>query len=141
MQVNIRVRLQWSKVKKRQLKSSQAFHQTPCGWVRGTAVREQFELKNLKLFDPVAQDKTGFHPATIHKQHEQKSPPKITQTVTHTNLIQEQGISWMLHSGATETKQIQDVEIKNWRQDSRPKQIRMELKPGGAHGTEEKHER
>jgi hypothetical protein len=78
------------KSEKRQLKSSQAFHRTPCGWVRGTAVREQFELKNLELFDPVAQDKTGFHPATMHKQHEQKSPPKITQTVTHTNLIQEQ---------------------------------------------------
>jgi hypothetical protein len=45
----------------------------------------------------------------------------------------------MLHSGAAETKQIQDVEIRNRRQDSRPKQIGMEPKPGGAHGTEEKH--
>jgi hypothetical protein len=41
---------------------------------------EQFELESLELFDPVAPEKTSFHPATIHKQHEQKLPPKITQT-------------------------------------------------------------
>jgi hypothetical protein len=30
-------------------------------------------LENLKLFYPIAQDKTDFHPATIHRQHNQKS--------------------------------------------------------------------
>jgi hypothetical protein len=52
------------------------------GRVREITVGEKFELESLKLFDPVAQEKTGFHPATIHKQHEQKSPSKITQTTT-----------------------------------------------------------
>jgi hypothetical protein len=45
-----------------------------------TTTGEQLKLENLDLFDPVAQDKTDFLPATIHNQREQKLPPKYLQT-------------------------------------------------------------
>jgi hypothetical protein len=60
--------------------SSQSFHRAPGGRIQKTTTGEQLKLENLDLFDPVAQDKTNFLPATIHKQREQKLPPKYLQT-------------------------------------------------------------
>jgi hypothetical protein len=41
---------------KKQFISSQVFHRTPGGRVQKITVKEQFEPRNLKSFDPVTQD-------------------------------------------------------------------------------------
>jgi hypothetical protein len=58
---------------KEQFISSQAFHQTPGGRVQEITVGEQFKLRNLELFDPVAQEQDRPLPATIHTQTEHTS--------------------------------------------------------------------
>jgi hypothetical protein len=43
------------------------------GRVQEVNVGEQFELESLELFDPVAQEKTGFHPTAIIKGNQSNS--------------------------------------------------------------------
>jgi hypothetical protein len=49
--------------------SSQAFHRTLGGRVREITVRERFEPRNLKSFDPVAHELYRLLHAIIHKQY------------------------------------------------------------------------
>jgi hypothetical protein len=42
-------------------------------------MEEQFELRILESFDPMTQDKTGFHPATIHKQSKNSKAMNLQQ--------------------------------------------------------------
>jgi hypothetical protein len=41
--------------------SSYAFHRTPGGRVREIIAGVQFKVENLELFDPAAQEWTGFN--------------------------------------------------------------------------------
>jgi hypothetical protein len=64
----------------KQFISSQAFHRTPYGRVRETAVWERLELENLKIFDLVAEEQHRLPPARII------TPSKTTKSTNGSRL-------------------------------------------------------
>jgi hypothetical protein len=78
---------------KNQFMSSQTFHRTSCGCVRETTIWERLRLKNLELFNPVAQESHRLQPVTI-------------QITIHANLkSNSQGIDWLALPHAREESQ------------------------------------
>jgi hypothetical protein len=81
----------------------QIFHRTPGGRIREITVEEQFKLRNLELFDPVAREQHRLLPATIHTQTKHTSS-KETQNANRRSWLGSglQANSWST-AGATTT--------------------------------------